>query len=93
MLARWIEIGVTFIRKAATKLEREDCSSGSLKFRLSFTFFEYRKLEEREKKGRAKKGVASGLVERKISRLAFFFCADMWREFHSERRRKREIEK
>ncbi len=80
MLARWIEIGVTLILKAATKLEREDCSSGSLKFRLSFTFF-----EEREKKERAKKGVASG--------LAFCFCADMWKEFHSERRRKREIEK
>ncbi len=69
MRARWIEIGVTLILKAATKLEREDCSSGSLEFRLSFTFFEYRKLEEREKKGRAKKGVASG--------LAFSFCADM----------------
>ncbi len=55
MRARWIEIGVMFIRKAETKLEREDCSSGSLKFRLSFTVFEYRMLEEREKKGSRKR--------------------------------------
>ncbi len=55
MRARWIEIGVSLIRKAETKLEREDCSSGSVKFRLSFTFFEYRKLEEREKKGSRKR--------------------------------------